>query len=127
MSYTIDKIKADIAEEFAKKYGVCIDGGMPKTATGLEALCHRVYNKGWADCRERMLNKRWIPCSERLPRRNVNVLVYRPGMAMPMLVDRYEGYYGEDDDEWYEGWAYSRNCTVIAWMPLPEPYKESEE
>lgn len=68
----------------------------------------------------------WIPCSERLPRRNADVLVYRHGMAMPIIVDRYEGYYGEDDNEWYEGWAYSRNCDVIAWMPLPEPYKLAE-
>ena len=69
----------------------------------------------------------WIPCSERLPRRNKDVLVYRPKMAMPILVDRYEGYYGEDDEEWYEGWTYSENTAVIAWQPLPAPYQPKGE
>lgn len=79
------------------------------------------YQKGYQDG----LNAdKWIPCEERLPRRNVDVLVYRPKMAMPFFVDRYEGFYGEDDNEWYEGWAYSTNCEVIAWQPLPQPYKK---
>ena len=73
---------------------------------------------------------RWLSCSERLPRYNEDVLVYRPKMAMKIIVDRYSGYYGEDInnlDEWFEGWTYSDNCVVLAWMPLPEPYKMDEE
>lgn len=55
----------------------------------------------------------WISCSDRLPEE--------------------DGYYlvSEDDGnievEWYDntGWGY---CGVIAWMPLPQPYRaESEE
>lgn len=65
----------------------------------------------------------WIPCSERLPMMSGYVLTYRPTMGMRMLVDSYEGYYGEDDIEWHEGWVYGGD-KVIAWMPLPEPYKE---
>ena len=71
-------------------------------------------------------NNDWIPCSERMPRYNQHVLVCRAGMAMPILVDKYSGYYGEDDCEWYEGWVHSNNCIVVAWKPLPEPYKEGE-
>ena len=71
----------------------------------------------------------WIPCSERLPRYNKYVLVYRPKMAMKMIVDCYEGYYGEDADlsEWNEGWTYSKDDAVVAWMPLPEPYGGDKE
>lgn len=68
----------------------------------------------------------WIPCSERLPRYNKYVLVYRPQMEIKIIVDCYEGRYGEDAylGDWHEGWTYSKNDAVIAWMPLPEPYKK---
>lgn len=68
----------------------------------------------------------WIPCSERLPAMGDYVLTYRPSLAMRMVVDSYEGYYGEDDDEWYEGWVYGGD-KVVAWMPLPMPYREDGE
>lgn len=66
----------------------------------------------------------WIPCSERLPKMNQDVLVFRPKMAMSIIVDRYQGYYGEDDEDWYEGWFYSMHTDVTAWQPLPKFYKE---
>ena len=73
----------------------------------------------------------WIPCSERLPRYGEYVLTFRPTMAMEMVVDSYVGFYGEDDDEWYEGWSIASFCSnddiVTAWMPLPEPYKGGAE
>ena len=121
MSFTIEKINADVAEAFAKKYGVCIDGGMPQTATGLEALCHRVYNKGWADCREKMLNKRWIPCSERLPEENGNYLVtVEANDGTASINFQMVDHYGPD---WlHEG----KHEKVIAWMPLPEPYQSND-
>ena len=55
----------------------------------------------------------WIPCSERLPRYNEYVLVYRPEMAIKIIVDCYD-----------EGWTYSKDDAVVAWMPLPAPYKK---
>lgn len=50
----------------------------------------------------------WIPCSEQEPEE--------------------DGYYlvcwsdGQIETEWYdnEGWGY---CDVVAWMPLPKPYR----
>ena len=67
----------------------------------------------------------WISVKERLPPHNHDVLVYRPDMAMKILVDNYYGYYGEDDAEWHEGWAkYGKdihnNPLITHWMPLPE-------
>ena len=70
----------------------------------------------------------WISVKDKLPPYNHDVLVYRPGMAMKILVDSYDGYYGEDDDEWYEGWArYGKdihnNPLITHWMPLPQQPK----
>ena len=68
----------------------------------------------------------WISVKDKLPPYNLDVLVYRPNMAMKILVDNYAGYYGEDDAEWHEGWAkYGKdihnNPLITHWMPLPEP------
>ena len=70
----------------------------------------------------------WISVKDKLPPYNRNVLVYRPNMAMKILVDNYYGYYGEDDAEWHEGWAkYGKdihnNPLITHWMPLPQPPK----
>ena len=70
----------------------------------------------------------WISVKDKLPPYNRNVLVYRPNMAMKILVDTYDGYYGDDDDEWYEGWALyggdtHGNPVITHWMPLPHPPK----
>ena len=70
----------------------------------------------------------WIPVKDKLPPYNRNVLVYRPNMAMKILVDTYYGYYGDDDDEWYEGWAkYGKDIhgkpIITHWAYLPQPPK----
>ena len=70
----------------------------------------------------------WISVDDKLPPYNRDVLVYRPNMAMKFLVDNYEGYYGEDDDEWYEGWAKHGNDIhekpiITHWQYLPQPPK----
>ena len=70
----------------------------------------------------------WISVTDKLPPYNRNVLVYRPNMAMKILVDTYDGYYGDDDDEWYEGWALyggdtHGNPVITHWAYLPQPPK----
>ena len=65
----------------------------------------------------------WIPCSERLPENIKTVLVTLKGMKQPTI-----GWYGN-----INGWRLSEKdfCgienEVIAWMPLPEPYKKCEK
>jgi hypothetical protein len=64
----------------------------------------------------------WIPCSERLPEEDGEYLVWV----------RYEGREFTTTEEYEDGmWnysgAYNFNDKVIAWMPLPEQYKEEEE
>lgn len=70
----------------------------------------------------------WISVEDKLPPYNRDVLVYRPNMAMKFVVDTYAGYYGDDDDEWYEGWArYGKdihgNSVITHWAYLPQPPK----
>ena len=70
----------------------------------------------------------WISVNDKLPPYNRDVLVYRPNMAMKILVDTYDGYYGDDDDEWYEGWAlYGKDIhgkpVITHWAYLPQPPK----
>ena len=66
---------------------------------------------------------KWIPVHERSPEKNGNYLVtYESSDGTATL--RYEAvdHYGPD-------WLHkTRHNKVVAWMPLPEPYKvESEE
>ena len=93
-------------------------------ATDNETLAEDIYN--WVGKGEPV--QEWISVDDKLPPYNHNVLVYRPNMAMEILVDNYSGYYGEDDAEWHEGWAkYGKdihnNPLITHWMPLPQPPK----
>lgn len=70
----------------------------------------------------------WISVKDKLPPYNHDVLVYRPNMAMKILVDNYAGYYGEDDEEWHEGWVkYGKDIhgkpIITHWAYLPQPPK----
>ena len=56
---------------------------------------------------------KWIPCSERLPDQNGKYLVVGRQKAINIL--KFDG------GRWYGKWG------VVAWMPLPEPYKDKHE
>lgn len=57
----------------------------------------------------------WIPCSERLPHEGQKVLAcVNPSIAKhEIILAPYEGHC----NSWHDG-------SIIAWMPLPLPYKE---
>ena len=67
---------------------------------------------------EALEQTQWIPCSERLPKIEENpVLVTSMGMVGM-------GWYRNGD------WLTSTNLPffdVVAWMPLPEPWKGEEK
>lgn len=67
----------------------------------------------------------WIPVEERLPEKNGSYLIQvdsSDGSAMItfMMVDHFN-----EDGTWLH--CDNKRRKVVAWMPLPEPYREGEE
>ena len=98
------------------------------------------YNKGWNACNKYWCNtiKRqpkvgeWIPCSERLP--ELHRVDMQSSGEYYMISDSVIITDGESigltkyevDDDDRKGWLeceFEGNEDVVAWMPLPEPYK----
>jgi hypothetical protein len=66
---------------------------------------------------------RWIPCTERLPEEGGDYLVttkWKGSYSGDTYIETNMAVYREKLEEW--------DCKgVIAWMPLPEPYKAESE
>ena len=60
---------------------------------------------------------KWIPCEERLPENESTVLVTDANGHI-----RHAFYDAECD--WFGTYEESMTIRAIAWMPLPEPYRE---
>lgn len=71
----------------------------------------------------------WIPCTERLPEKSGRYLVTRGSNDCGSLwhkVDilNYSDLMGLKKEKiWWSGIDFEKCDHVIAWMPLPEPYK----
>ena len=64
---------------------------------------------------------KWIPCSERLPKQGQEVICQcRANIIMILKLDA-DGDWFQDVDHCY------MSGFVIAWMPIPEPYKAESE
>lgn len=62
---------------------------------------------------------RWIPCNERLPEDNTDVIVcFYSGTVTEM---RYWG------NGIFQGIYEHTTKVIVAWMPLPKPYREGED
>ena len=77
------------------------------------------------------LNRRWIPVSERLPETNDDVLVTYivNGNIKKRYVETASWF--SLGDEWvspYDEYRMAKTkIDIIAWMPLPQPYKVESE
>lgn len=66
----------------------------------------------------------WIPVSERLPEEETDVLICNENGDIELSRGSYSTEV-ENDFIWYtSGWRFGK---VIAWMPLPDPYKKESE
>ena len=66
----------------------------------------------------------WIPVSERLPEDERDVLICNKNGDIALSRGSYSTEV-ENDFIWYtSGWRFGK---VIAWIPLPEPYKAESE
>lgn len=77
----------------------------------------------------------WIPCSERLPELFETYIVtikmkyeWEKEWEYHVDVADYTCDDGYIDGAWntFNDWCEGQECHVIAWQPLPEPYKETE-
>ena len=66
----------------------------------------------------------WISCSERLPEENIKVLVTDEDGCIDVAYYYYNEWSEDPKIEW---WTGGFRVYPIAWMPLPEPYKDFSE
>ena len=78
------------------------------------------YSKMAKELAELRQQNRWIPVSERLPDYNEEVLITN---GKYVTIDTRYFLENTEDGEAYT-WDINGWDDVIAWMPLPEPYKE---
>ncbi len=84
------------------------------------------YIDGYLKAKEEA--QEWIPCSERLPENNCQCIV----TAKVKHVDCYPDYEVDTADYTDGIFTTANDCwwdieSIIAWMPLPEPYQRGAE
>lgn len=93
----------------------------------IEILVKDVAKKAMQNLRDNgVFVGRWIPVSERLPECDDFVLVTCK-MPFGNLCTYLEILRRTNDGSWTDNLDYYSPDSVIAWMPLPEPYKAESE
>ena len=114
MNKAFEKILERLEEMRRKSCIPDIKGYCQTTISRAEAIVQEVAEE---------YNNSWIPCSERLPEEYTVLCCDKYG---EMIVGH--PYFDEVSDTNYSAESDNEmmyNC--IAWQPLPEPYKESED
>ena len=66
----------------------------------------------------------WIPCSERLPEDDSICIVTVEYPNNKTMVDY--GWFDRKRVCWFVGMQEFRTSNILAWQPLPEPFKERD-
>lgn len=74
---------------------------------------------------------KWIPVSERLPEEGHDVLITKEsfkikGYEQHVIKAKRSVDPRSGKIEWWSAFGALKDKSVLAWMPLPEPYKEGE-
>ena len=75
------------------------------------------YGKAMYEVEQKGLLVEWIPCSERLPEEH-HIYLTTIKKANGITLTSHSYFFTKE-----VGWS---DACVIAWMPLPEPYKRGE-
>ena len=98
------------------------------------ANCSECYGHCEAYLIKELINKQpkvgeWIPCSEMLPSIDMSypnakdyLVYYEHGYYDVASYSNINRFWHEHTTEPY--WNCAQYCKVVAWMPLPEQYKE---
>ena len=120
-----DFVRASNSSDFAQtptwNDAVSLVGSMPSTQQQDIARDIATIIENEKDMRVVLKQPRWIPCSARLPQARRSVILSTKNWSG-------EGCYWETTEHHVIWKGYKWNATywddeVIAWMPLPEPYK----
>ena len=126
-------MKHNLAEMYAKNmvdYGVDVTKAW-QTTTQQSYASEKAYIRGRQYEADRFIKLRkeynggWIPCSERLPEEYGDYLVWWTDITRGQ-------YYEIVEYEPSNGWigdilqSFEGKYSVIAWQPLPEPFKERD-
>ena len=91
-----------------------------------DEIIERIKERGWGPVK----HGRWILCNERLPEIGDTYIV--TGIQKDphekdwhYFVDVASNYGDYIDDYWdtFNDWIEGQETHIVAWMPLPEPYK----
>lgn len=119
-------------EDFRPKYmQQCPDNGVDLISRA-DAICEVLVNDGIDNIVNRIkalpsADAEWIPCSERVPKENEyvdNVCKYY--LIQDEYGDMHVAHLSGRGWETIES-IKALGCDVIAWMPLPKPYREESE
>ena len=87
------------------------------TSIAMTNALERAYHKGYYDA----LASKWVKTSDHTPDKYQDVIVTTEDRYVDIA--DYNGINSWTDREGF----YYENSEIIAWQPLPEPYKEDEE
>lgn len=129
-AYDVDKVIAQLEEEkdsshndfesYAEEHSIdeeCDDWFFRGLDRAIDIVKDRLAM--YEDAAEKEEFGRWIPCSERMPENAMNVIAQFSSGTVTEL--RYAG------NGIFEGIYEYSTKVIIAWMPLPKPYREVQK